>query len=240
MRKLMVIVLALLVGVALAQPPQIGSIYSRDLSGSLSFVCTVSIVAAEDYGYEDAHDILGLTAAHCVDSGLRLNTDADEWRSNEDFFVTFDEKSFMSVQLLRVGFTNTGYDIALVYFPDTPPDIEPLRTGDWDGVRVGMSILNYANPMGLGVQAFQGYITMLSLDRPVEGARVFWRGNALAMLPSAGGSSGSLIMTTDNEVIGVLIGMIVPRAGSSFTVFVPLSKFDAFLHDSSAGRNVTY
>ena len=239
MRKVLFVVILLLVGVALAQPPQVGSIYSRDISGSLDFVCTVSIVAGMDYGFPE-HRLLGLTAAHCVERSLRHNAELDTWRSNTDYFVTFDERNFKVAHLLRVGFSNAGFDVALVSFPDGLNYIEPLRTGDWDSVTVGMPIINYANPMGLGVQAFQGYITMLHLDRPVEGGSVFWRGNSIAMLPSAGGSSGSLVMTTDYEIIGVLIGMIVPRAGSSFTVFVPLSKFDAFLSEKTGGRDVTY
>lgn len=239
MRKALFVVILLLIGVAFAVPPQIGSIYSRDMSGSLDFVCTVSIVAGQDFGFPD-HQILGLTAAHCVERSLRHTAETDTWRSNTDYFVTFDERNFKVAHLLRVGFANAGFDVALVSFPDGLNDVKPLRIGNWGSVTVGMPIINYANPLGLGVQAFQGYITMLHLDRPVEGSQVYWRGNSLAILPSAGGSSGSLVMNTDYEIIGVLIGMIVPRAGSSFTVFVPLSKFDDFLNTNTGGRDVTY
>jgi hypothetical protein len=241
MRKILAGLILAVVSWGVAQPPQIGTLYTRDMSGSLNMTCTISVVAGEDYAVLD-HDYahLLLTAAHCVNRGLRYNETIDEWRTNQDFFASFDEKTYYEVNLLRVGRTDVGYDVALLYFVDYTPDIDPLRLGDWDLVDVGTDIINYANPAGLGVQAFRGYISMLSLDRPVEGSDIFWRGNSLSILPSAGGSSGSLVLNSNHEVIGVHIGSITPRNGSQFGVFVPIRKFPAFLTQDTAGITIIY
>ena len=235
--------LILTLGTAFAHQHEdvIGTLYTRDTSGSINMTCTASLVDPLDFSleYAAAHDVLLLTAAHCVDRGLRENDD-ETWSTTRDYVVSFDERSYYTVELLRLGRADRGYDIALMYFTEFAPEAQGLRLGDWSTVRPGTSILNWANPLGLGIQAFQGYVTMLSLDRPIEGTNIFWRGNAVAIVPSAGGSSGSLVLNEDHEVIGVHIGAVVPRSGSSFAVFVPLPKFERFISDDSIARDITY
>jgi hypothetical protein len=234
---LLLLVLTLL-GTATAQAPAaIGSLYTRDLGGNLDFVCTVSVVHGPDLGLEQSQVLL--TAAHCVERSLSYNQSTEEWTTDGDYLVTFNEKSYYSVLLYRVGTLERGYDIAILEFEDDAPLINPLRVGEWDDVRPGTDIYNWANPGGYGLQRFEGYVTRLSFDRPGGPGESNWRGYSLALLPVAGGSSGSLVLDADERVIGVVIGMIVPQ-GATFTVFVPLSRFDGFLSLDTAGRPITY
>jgi hypothetical protein len=235
--KRLTALLILLVGMALAAPPAIGTLYTRDMSGSLNTTCTVSVVSGPDLGLKPK--LVMLSAAHCVDQGIEKDDVTEEYRSTTDFLVTFNEREYYAAELYRVGWQTRGYDLAILTFAGETPLIPPLRIGDWSTVQAGTRITNYATPLGLGIQRFEGYVTMTSLDRPVGNASLNWRGNSLAFLPSAGGSSGSLILA-DDLVIGVLIGSINDNRGSKFTVFVPLSKFPAFLSSDGAARSISY
>lgn len=279
MARILLTTLALLLSLALAQAPDaIGSLYTRDMGGDLNFTCTISyvqhnpldafgdITRDEDGDPAEATDATWqqepflLTAAHCVDRGLKradtaisddfdvstfqdglyFDEDADAWRTTRDYLVTFDETSYYEVHLAVVGDPDAGYDAAVLRFVDHEPEADPIRLGIWDDVQVGSRITNYANPAGLGLQRFEGYVTMLSLNRRVESGSINWRGNAVAILPSAGGSSGSLILNEHDEVVGVLVGGIHPNNGSSFTVWVPLWKLHEMANDDSKGRIIAY
>lgn len=225
----------LFLGLAFANP-SIGSLYTRDMSGSLNMTCTASIVSGPDLGLDFERAIL--TAAHCVDKGIAFDEVTEEWHATRDFLVTFDESDFYAVQLLRVGYQTKGYDIAVLRFTAREPEYQPIRIGHWSQVGYGTHIENWANPMGLGLQRFEGYISMLSLDRPVDNASLNWRGNAVAVIPSAGGSSGSLILV-DGRVVGVHIGAINSGRGDSFKVFVPQRKFATFMSSDGAARTIS-
>lgn len=243
-RRYVVGLLVLFLGFALAQAPKaIGTLYVRDMSGSLNMVCTASLIDGGDLGRESGTPLL-ITAAHCVNDALSQDQETEEWRSGMDYFFTFDERSYYEVVLDRVGISGAGYDVALARFVSETVDlggVRPIKIRSWDDVEVGDDIVAWSNPMGLGLQRFAGYITMLSLDRPVtSGAQINWRKNAVAMIPSAGGSSGSLILDQFGFAIGVLVGVVQPRSGSSFTVFVPIWKVQEFITVDSAGRDIVY
>lgn len=218
--------------------PAVGILYQRTAGGDLVSTCTVSIVAGEDVGV-DAEFAL-VTAAHCVSRELKYDPGSEQWRDNADWLVTFDEKAFTAAATHRVGVADLGYDVAVLVFSGPPPaDVEPLRLGDWATVELGDRLLNWANPLGIGVQRFEGYISLMSLERPVKGANIWWRGNAMAIIPGAGGSSGSLLLDANGDVVGVLIGVIQANFGSPFVVFVPVSKFAEFLTNDQYGRDIT-
>ena len=230
------IVLTLFIGAALAHPA-VGILYQRQSNGDLTSLCTISIVAGEDVDVDAEYALV--TAAHCVRRDLKFDDASGEWRDNADWLVTFDEKSFTAVVTYRVGDTNLGYDLAVLVFDGPAPDVEPLRLGEWADVKLGERVINWANPLGIGLQRFEGYVSMLSLERPVKGANIWWKGNSVAIIAGAGGSSGSLILNEEDEVVGVLIGVIQSSFGSPFVVFVPVSKFADFLENDTYGRPIT-
>lgn len=237
--KRLLFLFILLASVALAATPDaIGSLYTRDITGSLNFTCTASVVDGESLGVET--EVVVMTAAHCVDRSIEFDESTETYRSTADYRVTFNDNEYYAVELLRVGYQTKGFDVATLVFTSVTPDVEPLAVGSWRNITSGTAVINYANPMGLGLQRFEGYVTMLTLDRPVATASLNWRGNAVAILPSAGGSSGSLVLDSRGAVIGVLIGYIGDGRGAKFTVFVPHSKFDAFLNRESAARDIEY
>jgi len=224
-------------GTALANPA-VGILYQRSVNGNLESVCTVSIVAGADVGVDA--DVALVTAAHCVNRNLVEDKGTEEWRDNADWLVTFDEASFAGAITHRVGILDRGYDVAIMLFAGTPPDVEPLRFGDWATVELGSRLLNWANPMGIGMQRFEGYVSMLSLERPVKGTNIWWRHHGVAIIPGAGGSSGSLLLDDDGLVIGVLIGVIQAQFGTPFVVFVPLDRVQRFLAVDAYARVITH
>lgn len=238
MKKLVLFAFALFVlalgGAALAvdRPDGIGSLYSRTMSGDLQFTCTASVVDGARFGFEGG---VILTAAHCVDGAVKHDAVTDEWRVTGDFMVTFNEQDFYGVRLARMGFAKNGYDLAVLEFGGRAPTVTALPVGAWSSVRVGDNITNWGNPMGIGMQFFRGMVSMLSLERPVETTQLAWRGYAVGVIAVAGGSSGSLILNDDGEVIGVLVGTIQARTGSPFVAFVPESRFAAFMQNDAAG-----
>ena len=230
-------VLAAFVCAALAHPA-VGILYQRTAYGDLSSTCTVSILAGEDVGMEG---LVLVTAAHCVNRNLVHDPGSETWTDTADWLVTFDEKTFAAAYAHRVGETTRGYDIAILTFAGTPPEgIEPLRLGDWGTVELGERLWNWANPLGIGQQRFEGYVSMLSLERPVKGAQIWWRGHGVAIIPGAGGSSGSLLLNADGVVVGVLVGVIQASMGTPFIVFVPVERFAPFLENDHYGRSISY
>ena len=230
--------LVVLLSVGLARPDAVGTLYTRSTSGSLQMTCTASVVEGEAFTLPDR--LVVLTAAHCVSDRITSDDGTGEHRTNNDYLVTFDELDFYTVRLHRVGRADRGYDLALLVFHGRTPTVSPLSIGSWADVQVGSRIHNYANPMGIGMQQFTGYLSMLDLQRPVEGKHILWRGNAVAIVPGAGGSSGSLVLDDDEAVVGVLVGVIQASMGSPFVVIVPQWKFDVFLLNDTFGFNITY
>ena len=235
--KRFILLVIILAGFAVAKPDAVGTLYTRDLSGSLLMTCTATIVDGPQVGVVG---IAIMTAAHCVERSLVLDEGEDAWRTTADYLVTFDEMEYYPVRLHRVGYPRRGYDLATLIFHARTPDIEPLLIGDWANVRVGTAIVNHANPLGIGVQSFTGYVSMLRLERPVSSGNVNWRDHAVAILPGAGGSSGSLVLNVDAQVIGVLVGVIQGQFGSPFVIFVPQDRFGAFFVNDAAGRTIAY
>jgi hypothetical protein len=238
MRKFALFALLLTLAFAYARPPSIGTLYQRELSGTLRMTCTASIVEGEQVGVDAPLALL--TAAHCVNRDLMKDDDTGRTMTRAEFLVTFDEQEFYTVRLSRVGRTDRGYDAAVLYFSSRAPEIAPLHLGSWDTVTVGDRIRNYANPMGIGMQAFEGYISMMRLERPVEGTNIYWRDNAVAIVPGAGGSSGSLILNADGEVVGILVGVIQASMGTPFVVFVPVWKVEQMLTNPVTRMDISY
>lgn len=236
--KTLVFVISLLVGtLALAQlPTNVGSLYTKDESGNLAFTCTASVVRGSDLNLKV--DKVIMTAAHCVDDQIDKDAATGKYVAKTVFLVTFDEQTFYGANLLRVGRQSKGYDIALLTFAAKVPDVASFAIGDFSKLKLGDSLFNYGNPLGLGLQYFHGTLSMIALQRPIGPAGAMWKGYALSIMPSGPGSSGSLILDSNGAVVGVLIGVIQGPFGTPFTVIVPQSRFAAFMSSAEAARDI--
>lgn len=220
---------------ATAPPEAIGSLY---LKPAHSYLCTASVVSGPELGLEPERVVL--TAAHCLEPGLKKDSTTQNWSSKKAYAVSFDGQEFFDVQPYRIGFADTGYDLAILFFDNATPQVAPLHMGTWEAVDFGTPIQNFANPLGLGIQYFTGAVTMLHIDpSPVNAHRKQWFHNAVASLQVGPGSSGSLILNEDLEYVGVLSSVMEARFGSPFTIFIPQWRFEAFLLEAEAGRDLT-
>lgn len=223
----------LLAAVAVAVPPPdaVGGLY---LARNGDYICTASVVAGSELGL--ARERVVLTAAHCLTRELERDDETGE----AGFLLSFDGRTFHEVAPYRLGDVRLGYDLAVLVFRGAVPQVTPLRMGSWDDIDYGSEVRNFANPLGMGLQYFTGTVTMLRLEASasVPESRDRWLHNAVAALQVGPGSSGSLILNSDLEYIGVLSSVIDPRFGSPFTVFVPLWKIAAFLSGEDVAREV--
>ena len=220
-------------GEATAPPEAVGSLY---LEQDHSYLCTASVVAGPELGLEVPLAVL--TAAHCIEDGLRLESTSNSWSSRLAYEISLDGRSYYPVQPLRVGFVEAGFDLAIMVFLEGYPAVQPLHMGSWDQVDFGTAIHNYANPLGMGIQYFTGAVTMLRLEGTAQNQQG-WQLNAVASLQVGPGSSGSLILDEASNYIGVLSGVVEAGFGSPFTIFVPQWKIHEFLTDDRAGRSLS-
>lgn len=237
----------------------VGTLFAKDESGSLRMVCTASVVSGVPGLSRSGiryNGTLLLTAAHCVSWAIqRVESDEArvgnyavkklpytslaawskklfpqkkvEYRQLVDFVWTADEVQYSGVKVIAVGKEEAGYDFAVLQIRS--PMGTRISPGNWN-VSPGDVVAAVSNPGGYGKQLFSGYITMLSLNRPIVdiSQSINWRGNFVLSVPSAPGSSGSLILR-DGKYIGVLIGVIQERFGVPFTVAVPIWKIQKAL-----------
>lgn len=233
----------------------VGTLFAKDESGSLKMVCTASAVATNDktttirtaahciswalqrVEAEGAQTALWSARKYPATSlsewSKRLfPTKTKEYRQQVDFFVSFDEQQFYGARVLWVGFEDKGVDTAELEIRAGSLPVIPL--GSWDDVTSDYAanpgetqVTAISNPLGLGKQAFVGNVSMLSLNRPIvdEAASINWRGNFLASIPLAPGSSGSMVLYR-GRVVGTLVGVIQERFGSPFAVAVPIHKIE--------------
>lgn len=217
-----------------ADPPEaIGSLFSQDPQ---KYLCTATVVAGEELGLEQ--ELAILTAAHCVEKSLKKDKFASAWSTDGAYEVTFNSQDFFEVYPHRVGYAKKGYDLAVMLFVDAAPDIAPLHMGAWDQVDFGSYIQNFANPLGMGIQYFTGAITMMHIEPSPINKKPQWHHNAVASVQVGPGSSGSLILNDAQEYVGVLSGVMEARFGSPFTIFVPQWRFEDFMADDAAARDL--
>ena len=237
MKQLLALILALALSYTYANwaPNAVGSLYKEADNASLQFVCTANVVEGAPLGYDEA---VVVTASHCLDRDLRFDERTETYSLRGHYLIRLRDLDFYAVTARYVGYQEQAYDVAILEFvTDRPSGIQPLRLGRWESVEVGAQLHNYANPEGLGLQYFQGYISQRYLDRDIGPGQANWRGYALAQLAASGGSSGSLVLNQVREVIGILIGGIVPR-GSRYTVVVPVERLVRLVEDERAGAYI--
>ena len=231
------VAVCLLAGAVMAIPPP-GAVGGLYLQATGRYLCTATVVSGLELDLD--HELVVLTAAHCVAGALEPTPDGSSWSSRLGFLLSLDNDTFYEIVPYRVGYPLMGYDLAIMTFRETAPVVAPLHMGSWEAIDFGTEVRNFANPLGMGLQYFSGMVTMLRLEpsAQVRESQTQWRHNAVASLQVGPGSSGSLILNESFEYIGVLSSVIDPSFGSPFTVFVPQWKFAEFLTDDRAGRDV--
>jgi S1-C subfamily serine protease len=205
-------------------------LYSQSEDGGMHMRCTATAFEHDKDGYYFA------SAAHCV-----ATDDVQHERVEVEkvsFFVTFDEstdKKFYPAKVVAVGYQHRGDDFSVlrVETKDSWP-IVPL--GDETKERVGAAIINVASPQGLGRQVFHGWITMLRVDRPIIEGDINWRGAILLQVESGPGSSGSAIVSVEQEAI---VAFLVGHADQNIFA-VPVSKMKEFYEAVKAKKYKWY
>jgi hypothetical protein len=209
-------------------------LYSQTEDGGMKMRCTTTAYAHDKDTYHF------VSAAHCV--GM---DDTDHERVQVDrvpFFITFDtngERKFYSAKLVAAGYQHRGDDFSIftVESKDSWPTV-PL--GDERDESLGAEIINVASPLGLGKQAFHGYISSPFLDRPVTDGDINWAGTMLLQLNVGPGSSGSAIISVKQAaIIGFLVGT-VSENDTPNVVAMPVSRMKKFMSDIAAKQYKWY
>lgn len=211
-------------------------LYAQDASGTMTMRCTLTAIARGDslatkgavYRYEFAG------AAHCIGVDDVVKERVASYR-NIPFYVTFDDsrqKKFYAARVLEVGYQHRGDDFAV--FEVRSDEIWPVvPVGDERKEEEGNAVINLASPLGLGRQVFHGHISKMELDRPLIEGDINWRGAMLLQMSGTnGGSSGSAIMSEEQEAI---VGFLVGTIGGTSIAAIPASKFSAFRARVAAG-----
>lgn len=246
MRK---VLLSLILGIGLlvlpfntiAQKPsqvQVDKIYSsvaelfvEDYSGSMHMACSATAFEKVTLpGTPVVYKYRFVSAAHCVGG------DSDAKQKLEKFFISDDvrgEKTFTAAKLIEAGDKTKGDDFSL-FEVKTSLDYTYIPLGDNQKLKMGDPVLSVAAPYGLGKQFYMGYISELSLDRPpVDAGEVQWTDLMLIEIGGGPGSSGSSIVSVDqNAIIGFLVG---GAGGDTGKLCVPVAKFKEFVAAVDAG-----
>jgi S1-C subfamily serine protease len=209
----------------------VAELFVEDDSGSMHMACSATAFEkVQNPGSPVTYKYRFASAAHCVTG------DSDAKQKLEKFFISDDvkgEKTFTAAKLIEAGDKTKGDDFSL-FEVKTALDYEYLPLGDNQKLQLGDPVLSVAAPYGLGKQFYMGYISELSLDRPpVDAGSVQWTDLMLIEIGGGPGSSGSSIVSVDqNAIIGFLVG---GASGDVGKLCVPVSKFKAFVEAVDKG-----
>jgi hypothetical protein len=201
-------------------------LYGQDESGGMRMHCTATAYEqlADKSGYRFA------TASHCVSGKTEKEQKAQK------YFVTTDDagaKTFIPAVLIEAGDKIVGDDFA-IFEIKTALSFTTTPLGDSNKLSLGNRVINVASPFGLGKQYFEGYVSNLKLDRPpLDAGIVRWSDVMLVEIGSAGGSSGSAIISEDQHaIVGFLVGGTNTTIGA---IIIPVSRFKTFEASVKAG-----
>lgn len=192
-------------------------LYTQDESGGMHMDCTATAYRKTPTGYRF------VSAAHCV-PGI-----TDEEQKETKFYVSADNagaKTYIPATLVMASDKNSGDDFS-IYEVATPIAFDVIPLGDETTLHIGDTVTNVASPLGLGKQLFQGYVSVLKLDRPkLDAGGIKWLDVMLVAIGGGPGSSGSAIVSDDQKaIVGLLVGSYSADVGK---IIVPVSKFKAF------------
>lgn len=190
--------------------PAVGALYAQTSSGSLEFLCTVTVI-----GQTDGRSQL-LTAAHCV-------------QKNVAYLVTLDGRLFHAARVWKVPkdsidpqkfrrqYGEPETDLAL-FQTDTVLPVQPVTLGDDAELQPGRPIVTVGYPLGVTKIRYTGMIAG-RYERP--GADI--DGYLILQIFGAPGSSGSAVI---EEATGRVIGVLVSAKqsiGTPVIFAVPIS-----------------
>ena len=214
-------------------------LYSQTTDGGMRMHCTATVFEA--FERDDRKGYLLATAAHCVAVDDLVNSRVKI--SGASFFISFDEgissenkdgqKVFHPVHVEAAGFQSRGDDFAVLH-AYTNEEWDILELGDVSSLEPMDEVLNVSAPAGLGLQVLKGYISLVSIDRPVKVRGLNWQYAMLANLGSGPGASGSAVVSIEQEkIIGFVVGNII---GNPTTVVLPVSRFTLFIQLARLGQ----
>lgn len=203
-------------------------LYAQTTSGGMDMACTATAFEKVKDGY------LFVSAAHCVATS---NTSAERVEVSEvPHYISFDavdNKVFFPAEIVMAGYGAKGDDFAILKVV-TDEKWTTMPLGDFSKVDFGEDILNVAAPKGLGRQLFFGRVSLLSMDRPVLANGINWLHATLLQIFAGPGSSGSSIVSLEQEaIIAFLVGNV---QGNPSVVAIPVFKFEAFRAAVEAGE----
>jgi hypothetical protein len=201
-------------------------LYGQTESGGMQMHCTAT-------AYEQLADKSGyrfVSAAHCVSGKTEKEQKAQKYYISTD---DTGEKVFMNATLVEAGDKAVGDDFS-IFEVKTNKTFAVIPVGDSSKLGIGDKIINVASPFGLGKQYFEGYVSCTHLDRPpLDAGSVQWTDVMLVEVGSAGGSSGSAIVSEDQHaIVGFLVGGTNSTIGA---IVVPVDKFKKFEAAVKAG-----
>ena len=200
-------------------------LYSQSASGGMRMHCTATVFEAHERDGKKGY--LLVTAAHCVAVDNLITSKVKV--SGASFFISFDNEPkqvFHPVHVEGAGFQSRGDDFAVLH-AFTDEEWEVLELGDVSSLKPMDEVLNVSAPAGLGLQVLKGQITLVSINRPVKTRGLNWQSAMLVNLSSGPGSSGSAVVSIDQEkIVGFVVGGI---AGNPTTVVLTVNRFRLFL-----------
>ncbi len=148
-----------------------------------------------------------LTAAHCtvVPLALKRVIENDDPLLKE---IHFDK--------LEVMFSNSKYDVALLYFEDSKTPTSPLICR---APRIGERVLAISTPGGMEGTHSWGRVAGASIAYNERGAA--WYEITPINIMAANGSSGGPVYSANGAVLGIIVGGPTPYG--NFTYMVPAS-----------------
>ena len=208
-------------------------LYSQTPDGGMRMHCTATVFEAHERDGRKGY--LLATAAHCVAVDDLITSKVRQ--SGASFFITFDKgpnQVFHPLHIEGAGFQSRGDDFAVLH-AFTDEEWEVLELGDASTLEPMDEVLNVSAPAGLGLQVMKGEITLARLNRPVKTRGLNWEFAMLMNLGSGPGSSGSAVVSVDQEkIIGFVVGSI---SGNPTTVVLTVNRFAIFMF---AARTGTY
>lgn len=199
-------------------------LYTQDESGDMKMTCTATAFAKTQMGYRF------VSAAHCVPG------ENDRVQKLQKFYISADskgQKNYFVAKLIQAGDKKMGDDFS-IFEVETADHFDVMALGDESLLQVGDKVINVAGALGLGKEYFEGYVSEIQLDRPpLSGGEVTWTNVTLMQIGGAPGSSGSAIVSVEqNAIVGFLVGASDSDIGK---ICVPVSKFKDFLAAVNAG-----